>query len=137
MVELSAAAAIHHAPSGSVAKRDLLQLIASAGAAIGASSTGWPLIDSLNPSRNVRAPSSIGVGLTPVAEGQGITIIWQDKPLLVRHLTSTKVKEANDVPLGRLIEPQADSERVRRGPAPPNLALPPYAFEPNTKIRVG
>ena len=29
------------------------------------------------------------------------------------------------------------SGRVRHGPAPANLALPPYAFESNTKIKIG
>ena len=29
------------------------------------------------------------------------------------------------------------SGRVRHGPAPANLALPPYAFETDTKIKIG
>ena len=29
------------------------------------------------------------------------------------------------------------SGRIRRGPAPANLALPPYEFVSNTKVRIG
>jgi ubiquinol-cytochrome c reductase iron-sulfur subunit len=182
------AAATHHAASGDVTKRDMLQLIASFGAAIGVGAIAWPLIDSMNPSKDVLALSSVEVELAPVVEGQGITIVWQGKPIFVRHRTAAEIKEAQDTPLGQLIEPQTDaarvkpghdqwiilvgicthlgcvplgnkpsdprgdyggwfcpchgsqydtSGRVRHGPAPANLPVPPYAFESDTKIKVG
>jgi ubiquinol-cytochrome c reductase iron-sulfur subunit len=184
----SSAAATHHAASGDLTKRDFLQLITGAGALIGAGAIAWPLIDSMNPSKDVLALSSVDVDLTPVTEGMGITIVWQGKPIFVRHRTAVEIKEAQDVPLSQLIEPQADSARVkpghdqwiiligicthlgcvplgnkpsdprgdwggwfcpchgsqydtsgrvRHGPAPLNLYLPPYAFESDTKIKVG
>jgi ubiquinol-cytochrome c reductase iron-sulfur subunit len=186
MADSSAAAATHHASD--VTKRDFLQLVTLAGAAIGAGAIAWPLIDSMNPSKDVLALSAVDVDLTPVTEGMGITVVWQGKPIFVRHRTPTEIKAAQDVPLGQLIEPQADSARVkpghdqwiilvgicthlgcvplgnkpsdprgdwggwfcpchgsqydtsgrvRHGPAPANLAIPPYAFESNTKIKVG
>ncbi len=181
-------AVTHHAPSGDVTKRDLLQLILTAGAAVGVGAIAWPLIDSMNPSKDVLALSSVDVDLAPVVEGQGITIVWQGKPIFVRHRTPAEIKSAQDVALNDLIEPQADSARVkaghdqwivligicthlgcvplgnkpsdprgewggwfcpchgsqydtsgrvRHGPAPLNLYLPPYAFESDTKIKVG
>jgi ubiquinol-cytochrome c reductase iron-sulfur subunit len=192
----SSAAAAHHAgsgdvhrdPSDGIPRRDLLQLIALSGAAIGTGAVAWPLIESMNPSKDVLALSSVEVDLAPVTEGMGITIVWQGKPIFVRHRTPTEIKEAQDVPLGQLIEPQADSARVkpghdqwiiligicthlgcvplgnkpsdprgdwggwfcpchgsqydtsgrvRHGPAPLNLYIPPYAFESDTKIKVG
>ncbi len=188
MADSSAAA--HHPASGDVTKRDLLQLIALSGAAIAAGAIAWPLIDSMNPSKDVLALSSVEVDLTPIAEGQGIVVSWQGKPIFVRHRTAAEIKEAQDVKLSQLIDPHdgLDSERVkaghdqwlvvvgicthlgciplgnkpsdprgeyggwfcpchgsqydtsgrvRHGPAPLNLALPPYAFESNTKIKVG
>ena len=188
MADSSAAAATHHAASGDVTKRDLLQLLATAGAVIGAGAFAWPLIDSMMPSKDVLALSSVDVDLAPVIEGQGITIVWQGKPIFVRHRTAAEIKEARDVKPNELIEPQTDaartkaghdqwivligicthlgcvplgnkpsdprgeyggwfcpchgsqydtSGRVRHGPAPTNLALPPYAFESDTKIKVG
>lgn len=180
------AAAAHPVPN--LAKRDILQLIAIAGAAIGAGAVAWPLIDSMNPSADVLALSSVDVDLTPVTAGMGITVVWQGKPIFVRHRTATEIKQAQDVPLAQLIQPQTDaarvkaghdqwmiligicthlgcvplgnkptdprgdwggwfcpchgsqydtSGRVRHGPAPANLALPPYVFDTDTKIRIG
>src|SRR3984885_8888638 len=105
----------HHAASGDVTKRDLLQLIAISGAVIGAGAIAWPLIDSMNPSRDVLALSAVEVDLTPVVEGQGITVVWQGKPIFVRHRTADEIKSAEDVKLSDLIDPQADQARVKPG----------------------
>ena len=169
-------------------KRDFLKLIAGAGALIGASAIAWPLIDSMNPSKDVLAVSSTELDITPIVEGQGITVKWRGKPIFVRHRTAREIKEAEDVKLSQLIDPQSDaarvkpehaqwivlvgicthlgcipvgnkpmdnrgeyggwfcpchgsqydtSGRVRHGPAPLNLALPPYAFMSDSKIKIG
>jgi len=171
-----------------VTKRDFLQLVALAGAAVGTGAIAWPLIDSMNPSQDVLALSSIEVDLTPVVVGQGITVMWQGKPIFVRHRTAQETKAAQDVQVSQLIDPQADSARVkaghdewiivvgicthlgcvplgnkpsdprgdwggwfcpchgsqydtsgrvRHGPAPANLPVPPYAFETDSKIKIG
>jgi ubiquinol-cytochrome c reductase iron-sulfur subunit len=181
-------AAVRHTPTGDVTKRDFLQLIAASGAAIGACAIGWTLIDSMNPSRDVLAVASVEVDLTPITEGMGITVMWQGKPIFVRHRTPTEIKAAQDVDVEKLIDPASDasrvkpghnqwivligicthlgciplgnrptdprgdwggwfcpchgsqydtSGRVRHGPAPANLALPPYAFESSAKIKLG
>lgn len=173
-----------HDPS----KRDFLKLIAGAGAIIGAGAIAWPLIDSMNPSKDVLAASSTDVDISPIVEGMGVTVMWRGKPIFVRHRTPTEIKEAQDVTLAQLIDPMADSARVkpdkaqwivlvgicthlgcipvgnkptdnrgewggwfcpchgsqydtsgrvRHGPAPLNLALPPYAFTTDTKIKIG
>jgi len=169
-------------------KRDFLQLVAISGAVIGAAAVAWPFIDSMNPSKDVLALSSIEVDLTPIPEGSGITVVWQGKPIFVRNRTAQEIKEAQDVKLSDLIEPQPDSARVkaghdkwivligicthlgcvplgnkpsdprgdwggwfcpchgsqydtsgrvRHGPAPLNLYIPPYAFESDTKVKIG
>ena len=94
------AATTHHAASGDVTKRDLLQLITISGAVIGAGAIAWPLIDSMNPSRDVLALSSVEVDLTPVVEGQGITIVWQGKPIFVRHRTANRNQGSRGRPAG-------------------------------------
>ena len=108
-------AATHHAAPGDVTKRDLLQLIALSSAAIGAGAIAWPLIDTMNPSKDVLALSSVEVVLTPIVEGQGIVIAWQGKPIFVRHRTAAEIKAAQDVKSADLIEPQAHSARVKVG----------------------
>jgi ubiquinol-cytochrome c reductase iron-sulfur subunit len=188
MADTPAAASTHPGPSGDVTKRDLLSLVAVAGAAIGIGAVAWPFIDSMNPSKDVLALASIEVDLTPVVEGQGITVLWQGKPIFVRHRTAEEIKQVSSVPLSELIDPATEasrvlpgheqwavvvaicthlgcvplgnkpsdprgdfggwfcpchgsqydvSGRVRHGPAPTNLALPPYAFASDTKIKIG
>ncbi len=188
MADSPAATNTHHGHSADVTKRDLLQLITGAGAAILGGAIAWPLIDSMNPAKDVLALSSIDVDLAPIAVGQGITVMWQGKPIFVRHRSAEEAKEADAVPLSQLNDPQADkarvkpghpewivvigicthlgciplgnkttdmrgewggwfcpchgsqydtSGRIRKGPAPTNLPVPPYAFESNTKIKIG
>ena len=182
------AATLGHGHTTQVTKRDFLQLVTGATAAIGGVALAWAMVDTMNPSKDVLALSSVEVDLGPIAVGSGITVLWQGKPIFVRHRTPEEIKSAQDVPLSQLIEPQPDSERVksghaewivligicthlgcvplgnkptdprgdwggwfcpchgsqydtsgrvRHGPAPANLNLPPYAFEANTKIKIG
>jgi ubiquinol-cytochrome c reductase iron-sulfur subunit len=98
-------------------KRDFLKLVALSGAAIGVGAIAWPLVDSMNPSADVLALSSVEVDLTPITEGMGITVVWRGKPIFVRHRTPTEIKEAEDVKLSELIEPQPDADRVKPGKA--------------------
>ncbi len=170
------------------AKRDSLLLIAGAGAAIFAGSIGWSLIDSMNPAKDVLAVSSTEVDLAPIALGSGITVMWQGKPVFVRHRTPQEITEAQNVTLSDLTDPQTDqsrvkaghdewivligicthlgciplgnkpsdprgewggwfcpchgsqydtSGRIRKGPAPLDLYVPPYAFQSDTRIKIG
>ena len=187
MADSSAAAVAHHVHPD-VTKRDFLKLVTGSATAIGTAAIAWTFIDYMNPSQDVLALSSVEVDLTPIVAGQGITVLWQGKPIFVRHRTDKEIKEAEDVPLSQLIQPQPDSARVkpghdqwivligicthlgcvplgnkptdprgdwggwfcpchgsqydtsgrvRHGPAPLNLFLPPYAFESDTKIKIG
>src|SRR5271163_421411 len=115
MAEQSAATVGHHGPAEGVTKRDFLQLIAVSGAAIGSAAIGWALVDSMNPSKDVLAVSATDVDLTPITEGMGITVMWQGKPIFVRHRTAAEIKSAEDVKLAELIEPATDASRVKAG----------------------
>ncbi len=189
MAESSAAATVAlHGQPDIVSKRDFLKLLTGAGAAIGLGAIAWPFIDSMNPSRDVLALSSVDVDLTPITEGMGITVVWRGKPIFVRHRTAAEIKEAVDTPPNQLIEPVPDSERVkpghaqwivvvgicthlgcvplgnkptdprgdfggwfcpchgsvydtsgriRQGPAPQNLIVPPYDFTGDSTIKIG
>ena len=188
MADTAAASAGHHGSGDGTTKRDFLKLVAGAGAAIGAGAIAWPLIDSMNPAKDVLALSSVDVDLAPVVAGQAITVVWRGKPIFVRNRTEKEIKEAEDTPLNQLNDPQSDADRVkkghekwlvvvgicthlgciplgnkpsdprgefggwfcpchgsqydtsgrvRHGPAPANLPVPPYAFESDSKIKIG
>src|ERR1700681_2113939 len=84
----SSATTAHGHPAGSGhghpadgTKRDLLELVAGAGAAMLAGGIGWALIGSMNPSKDVLAVSSVEIDLAPIQTGSGITVMWQGKPI--------------------------------------------------------
>lgn len=168
---------------GKVSRRDFMTLTASSMAAVGIACAAWPLVDSLNPSADVLAMSSIEVDISNIKPGQTLTVKWRGKPVFITHRTETEIKEAQDVKLSDLRDPQTDAERVkaghtqwlitigicthlgcvplpnqgefdgwfcpchgshydssgriRKGPAPLNLAIPAYEFISDTKVRIG
>jgi ubiquinol-cytochrome c reductase iron-sulfur subunit len=115
----AAAADVHEAVmtvgNPDVTKRDFLKLLAGSAAAIGTAAIAWPFIDSMNPARDTLALSSIDVELSPVVEGQAITVVWRGKPVFVRNRTPDEIKAAQDAPLRELKDPQKDSDRVKPG----------------------
>jgi len=167
-------------------RRDFLYLAAGAVGAVGTAVACWPLADSMNPSADVLALSSTEVDLSPIEEGQAITVIWQAKPVFVRHRTADEIAAAEAVDVGDLRDPATDQDRVikpewlimvgicthlgcipkgqragdpkgefdgwlcpchgshydtsgriRKGPAPENLPVPPYEFLDDTTIKIG
>ena len=167
-------------------RRDFLLIATSTVGAVGTALAAWPFIDFMNPSADVLALSSTEVDLSPIEMGQAITVVWQGKPVFVRRRTAEEIKSASAVPMGDLIEPEADtarvqkaewlimigvcthlgciplgqrsgepkgdfggwfcpchgshydtSGRIRKGPAPKNLPIPPYKFVDDTTILIG
>jgi ubiquinol-cytochrome c reductase iron-sulfur subunit len=154
--------------------------------AVGVALAAWPFIDSMNPAADVLALASTGVDLSPIAEGQRITVTWRGKPVFIDHRTADDIQAARETPLSELIDPQTDADRVqkpewlivvgvcthlgciplgqkagdprgefggwfcpchgshydtagriRKGPAPLNLLVPPYEFLDDTTVKIG
>ena len=167
-------------------RRDFIVLAGIALGAVAGASAVWPLISRMNPAADTLALATTEVDLAPVAVGQSITVVWQGKPVFIRHRTPKEIKEAEDVDVAALKDPQADSARVkkpewlivvgvcthlgciplgqkvgetrgeydgwfcpchgsqydssgriRKGPAPRNLDVPPYAFLTDHTIKIG
>ena len=115
----------------------------------------------------IAAGAPIEVDLAPIAEGQDIKVFWRGKPIYISHRTKkqideARVKEGHDqwlvvigicthlgcIPIAH--EGNYDgffcpchgsqydtSGRIRQGPAPLNLAVPPYKFVSDSKIQIG
>ena len=181
-------------------RRDFIVVAAQAFAGVGAALALWPFISQMNPDASTQALASIEVDLSPVKEGQAITVSWRGKPVFVRHRTSEEVKTAVDTRLSDLVDPLARNDakpektpatdanrtvkgkenwlvmvgicthlgcipkgqslsdsrgdfggwfcpchgshydtsgRIRKGPAPRNLDVPPYEFLSDTQIKIG
>lgn len=172
--------------SDSETRRDFLGIVAWSGLGIGALAFAWPLINSMNPSADVLALSSISVDISGIEEGSGVTVMWRGKPVFLRRRTAEEIVAAEETDLSALRDPQPDAERVqrpewlvligvcphlgcvpggtkptqprgewggwfcachgsqfdtsgriRKGPSPTNMVVPPYSFESDTRIMIG
>ena len=166
-----------------LSKRKFVTNAAFGVAGVGAACTAWPLIDSMNPADDVAALASIEVDISNIAVGQEKKVMWRGKPIFIKRRTKDEIKQAQDVDLNELKDPQTDAERVkkgkeewlvtigicthlgcvpiggqgeykgwfcpchgsqydtsariRKGPAPTNLAIPPYSFINDNTIKIG
>ncbi len=96
-------------------RRDFMVLTASSMAAVGGMCAAWPLLDSLNPSQDVLAVSSIEVDIAHLQPGQSMTVKWRGKPVFIRYRTDKEIEEARSVKMSELKDPQEDSARVLPG----------------------
>ena len=162
-------------------RRNFIHQASGAMGAVAVASAGWPLIDQMNPSKDVEALSKVEIDLTSITEGKSKTVMWRGKPLFIKHRTSKEIEEAQNVDIDNLPHPQNDKDRVknpkylvligvcthlgcvpasdkgeykgwfcpchgshydtsgriRKGPAPTNLEIPPYVFTNENTILVG
>jgi len=189
---------------GEPTRRDFIHIASIATAAAGAGAVAWPMIHQMNPAANVLALATKDVDLSSVPVGQAIKVMWQGKPVFIRHRTEEEIAEAKSVALGDLKDPVARNAnisggepatdknivtsdsgearpewlilvgvcthlgciplgttsgenrgeyggwfcpchgshydlagRIRKGPAPENLLVPPYEFTTDTVVKIG
>lgn len=99
---------------GDESRRDFIYIMTGAVGAIGAAAVAWPFLDTLNPSADVLALSTVEVNLAPVQPGQSITVMWRGKPVFIRRRTAPEIDAAAKVNLAELVDPQPDSARVQK-----------------------
>lgn len=104
-----------HEDAEGATRRDFLVLTATAMGGVGAAAVAWPFIDSMNPSADVLALSTVEVDLSPIQAGQSIKVKWRGVPVFIRHRTEEEIKMAREVNLSELRDPQTDAERVQPG----------------------
>lgn len=95
-------------------RRDFLLYASTAVGVAGAGLALWPFIHSMNPAADTLALASTDVDLSPIAEGQAITVMWRGKPVFVRHRTAAEIESARAVDVSGLRDPQKDEERVKK-----------------------
>ena len=181
-------------------RRDFIVILAQSFAGVGAAVALWPFISQMNPDASTQALASIEVDLSPVKQGQAITVVWRGKPVFIRNRTAEEIKAAQDTKLSDLKDVNARNDalpdktpatdvnrtkkgkenwlvlvgicthlgcipkgqsmgdargnfggwfcpchgshydtagRIRLGPAPQNLEVPPYDFLSDTQIKIG
>jgi ubiquinol-cytochrome c reductase iron-sulfur subunit len=93
-------------------RRDFIVVAANAFAAVGAASLIWPFVQQMNPDAGAKALASIEVDLTPIKEGQAITVMWRGKPVFIRNRTKAEVEAARKVALADLADDVARNMNV-------------------------
>jgi ubiquinol-cytochrome c reductase iron-sulfur subunit len=98
-----------HATGPEPTRRDFLQLIAIAGAAIGSAAIAWPLIDSMNPSADVIAAGApIDIDISKIALGQQIVVLWRGAPMLIVNRTPEALKTLQEpAMISQLSDPES------------------------------
>ena len=164
-------------------RRDFMVMAATSTAAIGAACALWPLVDSMNPSAEVLALSTIEIDISNIKVGSSQTFKWRGKPIFVKRRTADEIAAAKSADHSKLPDPDSDahrtkpgheewliligicthlgcvplgnqgeysgwfcpchgsvydtSGRIRKGPAPKNLEVPPYVFLNEKIIKIG
>ena len=94
-------------------KRDFLFVTTAGLAVAGGAVTAFSLIDTMNPAKDVLALSTTEVDLSPVEEGQSLTVMWRGKPIFIRHRTSSEINDANTTSIDELKHMATDESRVK------------------------
>ncbi len=103
-----------HSANNNQSRREFLYLTTAAVAGAGVIGTAWNLVDYMNPSADVLAVSTTEVDLSPIKEGQSITVMWRGKPVFIRRRTPDEIKSAETDDKAALPDPQADEKRVQK-----------------------
>ena len=83
------------------------------------------------------AAVGFGIGFLALTYGPRAFIGWRESRLLKRANTNLHQGDYDGWFCPCHGSQYDTSGRIRRGPAPANLPLPPYAFLADTKIRIG
>ena len=94
-------------------KRDFLFITTTGLAIAGGGAFAWSLIDTMNPSKDVLALSTTEVDLSPLEEGQSLTVMWRGKPIFIRHRSDSEISSASNVSVDDLPHKESDESRVK------------------------
>ncbi|CAO5680598.1 MAG: Ubiquinol-cytochrome c reductase iron-sulfur subunit [Holosporales bacterium] len=97
-------------------RRDFLTLTAVSAGVVGASTVLIQLLNSMNPSEDVKALSSLELNIGDLKEGESKTVMWRGKPVFVRHRTEAEIKQAKATSLKELKDPESDQQRFHIDP---------------------
>ena len=94
-------------------RRDFIKLATMTLGGVGAASLAIPFITSMNPGKDTLALASTEIDLSPLKEGQSLTVIWRGKPVFIKHRTPNDITEAKNTDLNDLIDIEDDADRVQ------------------------
>ena len=93
-------------------RRDFIHILAGATTVVGAAGVVVPLVSQMNPDASVLALSTKEVDLSSLEVGQAIKVVWQGKPVFIRHRTEKEIGEAEETPISALKDPIARNDNL-------------------------
>ena len=93
-------------------RRSFIHQVSGTMGVVAVAAAGWPLVDQMNPSKDVEALSKIEVDLSGLSEGDSKTVLWRGKPLFIKHRSQDEINEASNVQLSELLDPEKDEDRA-------------------------
>jgi len=93
-------------------RRDFLFLTTAAVAGVGTAAAIWPFMDTMNPAEDTLALASTEVDLSPIQQGQRITVTWRGKPVFIDYRTQQEIDAARNVNINELPDPEPDEKRA-------------------------
>jgi ubiquinol-cytochrome c reductase iron-sulfur subunit len=105
------------APAHEGPRRDLLKMALAATSLVGICMAIWPFLDTMDPSHVVVASTAVSVNLGGIPAGSGTTVVWQGRPILIRHRTPSENTRDQNTDILQLHDPASDSSRVKTGHA--------------------
>ncbi|KAF4636275.1 hypothetical protein G7Y89_g1802 [Cudoniella acicularis] len=82
--------------------------------AAGAKSTVQDFLVNMSASADVLAMAKVEVDLSTIPEGKNVIIKWRGKPVFIRHRTADEIKQAENVKVETLRDPEKDEDRVKK-----------------------
>ncbi|MEM6637049.1 MAG: ubiquinol-cytochrome c reductase iron-sulfur subunit [Pseudomonadota bacterium] len=83
-----------HAEDHEGTRRDFIYYATAGAGVVAAGAAVWPLVNQMNPSADVKALSTLRVDVGGVEPGTQLTVLWQGKPVFIRHRTGEEIAEA-------------------------------------------
>jgi ubiquinol-cytochrome c reductase iron-sulfur subunit len=102
----------HAADHDGATRRDFIYYATAGAGAVVTGAAVWPLVNQMNPSADVKALASIRVDVGDVEAGSQITVLWQGKPVFIRHRTDAEIEDARAVDLDALPDSIARNENA-------------------------
>ncbi len=98
-----------HAGDHGATRRDFLYFATAGAGTVAAGAAAWTLVNQMNPSADVQALASIQVDVSGVETGTQLTVKWLGKPVFIRRRTEEEIQKGREVPLGDLIDQNAEN----------------------------
>ena len=129
-----------HADDSHGTRRDFIYYATAGAGTVVTGAAVWPLVNQMNPSADVQALSSIRVDVSAVGPGTQLTVLYQGKPVFIRHRTGEEISLASEQDAELDSMPDGDSRNAnltagqpaldanRAMPAPEGGGEAPYAW---------